>query len=123
MVSIEVAMTGNNILIPMIRTALPSLIAQQIVGVQPMTTSATGVFSMDLRIPHHSHPRYKFSRQWHIGRVSYDQNGDEVFKWCEGTFGSSPKNPDAWCRWYRYSGKQFYFRDEQDFVLFMLRWS
>lgn len=115
-------MTTNNIFISIVRNSMPTLIAQQIIGVQPMIGIGKSIFSTDLRIPYHSHPRYKFSRKWHIGEVNPSQNGDNVYKWCKENFGSPPKNPDAWCRWYRYSSRKFYFRDEQDMLLFTLRW-
>ena len=115
-------MTTNNILIPVIRTALPLLTAQQIVGVQPMTAITWRTITTDFKIPYAVHPRYKFSRQWHIQRINH-YRGDEVYQWCEKAFGPHPKNPDAWCRWYRYSTKKFYFRDEQDAMFFVLRWS
>lgn len=115
-------MTTNNILIPMIRVLHPTVIAQQLVGVQPMTAASGQVFSIDTQFPYDSHPCYKFSRQWHIGKVSVYQSANLVHKWCEETFGPHPKNPDAWCRWYRYSIKRFYFRDEQDILMFKLKW-
>lgn len=110
------------IIMPMIRHAMPGILAQQITGVQPMSISAGRIFSLDLRVPYKQHPKYKFSRNWFIGRVN-NSDGDEVHKWCKEMFGNQPINPDAWCRWYRYSSQQFYFRDVHDYEWFMLRWS
>lgn len=115
-------MTSNDILIPVIRATVPSLTAQQIVGVQPKAAHSWGRISSDYKIPYSVHPRYKFSRRWYIHRINHFR-GAEVYKWCEQQFGPHPKNPDAWCRWYRYSIRQFYFRDEQDYAWFVLRWS
>ena len=116
-------MTANNIFIPKIRVVHPTVIATEIVGVQPMTGPVGQIFTTDMRILYHQHPRYKFSRQWHIQRIHRYSDADEVYQWCEKAFGPHPKNPDAWCRWYRYSTKKFYFRDEQDAMFFVLRWS
>lgn len=111
----------SNVIIPIIRNIYPSLIAQQIIGVQPMTGSYESLF--DLIFEYHVHPRYKFSRKWYIGEVKSIIDKTVVLEWCENFFGSHPKNPDAWCRWYRYSTSKFYFRDEKDYTLFLLRWS
>ena len=112
---------NTKVLMPLIRNVLPSLIAQQIVGVQPMSASA-GAFSMDYEIPYAVHPRYKFSRKWHVGVAHMGASALEVYAWCSENFGTHPVNPDAWSRWYRYSYKKFYFRDEVDYVAFLLRW-
>jgi hypothetical protein len=46
---------------------------------------------------------------------------DEVMCWCRDTYGSEgPGLPnDRWCE---YRGK-FWFRDEKDLAVFVLRWS
>lgn len=115
----------TKILIPMIRKVYPNIIAQSILGVQPMSGPTYRTFTMDADyvIPYHTHPKYKFSRKWFIGKVHRGDIGDDAAKWCAINFGNQPKNPDAWCRWYRYSSKQFYFRDEKDYHWFVLRWS
>lgn len=105
---------NTKVLMPLIRNVLPSLIAQQIVGVQPI--------SLDYQIPYSVHPRYKFSRKWNIGVAHMGASALEVYAWCSENFGTHPVNPDAWSRWYRYSYKKFYFRDEADYVAFLLRW-
>ena len=48
---------------------------------------------------------------------------NEVRAWCWEQFGPHPRNPDAWSRWeHRYANK-IHFRDEQDYMWFLLRWS
>lgn len=107
------------LLIPILRTALPKLMAQQIVGVQPMTDSLRkGFFHLTT-----TEPKYKFSRaKWY---QAYFNSADyyAVDKWCEEQFGPHPKNPDAWSRWWHKFEDSILFRDEKDYVLFMLRWS
>lgn len=67
--------------------------------------------------------KYKFSRaNWYRARYSWlDYNA--VMAWCAEHFGAHPKRPDAWSRWQTaaWSG-QLLFRDEEDFVLYTLRW-
>ncbi len=110
----------NKIIIPIIRNLYPKLIAQQIVGVQPMTTGGPSIF--EIRFDYHVHPRYKFSRKWYVGEINSKADKTDVIEWCNLHFGPHPKNPDVWCRWYRYSTSKFYFRDEKDYALFLLRW-
>lgn len=66
--------------------------------------------------------KYKFSRaKWYVAEFD-DKNYFEVEKWCEEQFGPHPKNPDAWCRWFHRYSEKIHFRDEKDYVFFMLRW-
>lgn len=112
------------ILIPLIRALYPSLLAQQIVGVQPMTSSAAGSFSLETEIPYPENPRRQFSRKWFSAKSRGEILAlDQVQSWCVDTFGPQPVCPDAWCRWYHYSTRTWRFRDEEDYVLFSLKWS
>ncbi len=66
--------------------------------------------------------KYKFSRNWY---QAYFNLADyhAVDAWCEQHFGPHPRNPDAWSRWWHKFEDSILFRDEKDYVLFMLRWS
>jgi hypothetical protein len=72
--------------------------------------------------------KYKFSRaKWHtvdIGMGSWrlGREYNDIITWCNETFGAHPKKPDAWSRWWVGIG-QIYFRDQQDLVLYKLKWS
>lgn len=67
-------------------------------------------------------PKYKFSRsKWYEAKLF--KNIDDALDWCEQQFGKEPNHPDAWSRWYFNVNRTFRFRDEKDYVLFMLRWS
>lgn len=102
-------------MIPLIRKQIPAMVAQEIVGVQPMNE----VRLFKLRNP----TKYKFSRaKWYEAEFD-DKYYFEVDKWCEEQFGPHPKNPDAWCRWFHRDTYRIHFRDEKDYVLFCLRWS
>lgn len=67
--------------------------------------------------------KYKFSRaNWYQAEFN-DKDYFEVDAWCEQHFGKHPTNPDAWSRWWHKFHNSILFRDEKDYILFMLRWS
>lgn len=66
-------------------------------------------------------PKYKFSRKWYQAEFHPD-NYFAVDEWCAQQFGPHPKQPDAWSRWWHKFENSILFRDEKDYVLFMLRW-
>jgi hypothetical protein len=67
--------------------------------------------------------KYKFTRKWHKASMwKSDERTSDVDAWCTENFGPMPANPDAWCRWSRDILSTYYFRDEQDYFLFRLRW-
>ena len=108
------------LMIPILRTALPKLMAQEIVGVQPM--SAGAVFAP--YIPKvMTKSKYKFSRaNWYVAEFE-EKYYWEVEAWCTVQFGPHPRHPDAWSRWVHQYESKIHFRDEKDYVLFCLRWS
>lgn len=68
-------------------------------------------------------PKYQFSRaQWYEAVFNIN-NYTDVVHWCTEQFGPHPRNPDAWCRWNHKYEDRIYFRDEQDYILFQLKWS
>lgn len=67
--------------------------------------------------------QYKFSRaKWYEGKFDW-RKYEEVHNWCEQHFGKHPKRPDAWSRWNHMYEDMILFRDEKDYMLFVLRWS
>jgi hypothetical protein len=67
-------------------------------------------------------PKYKFSRaKWYEAKLPRDQQA--AFAWCVKQFGPEPTNTDAWTRWYFNVDRKFRFRDEKDYVMFILKWS
>lgn len=72
--------------------------------------------------------KYKFSRaKWHtvdigMGSWKLGREYNDIIAWCNETFGPHPKRSDAWSRWWVGIG-QIYFRDQQDLVLYKLKWS
>ena len=66
--------------------------------------------------------KYKFSREWYVAEFAIKDYTD-VIHWCREQFGPHPSQPDAWSRWiHRYEDK-IHFRDEKDYIWFVLRWS
>jgi len=71
--------------------------------------------------------KYKFTRaKWYDVTID-GKNEMAAISWCEEQFGRAATQPDAWARWYRvYTGispGNFRFRDEKDYILFVLRWA
>ena len=65
--------------------------------------------------------KYKFSRKWYQAYFNTDYYF-AVDEWCEQQFGPHPKNPDAWSRWWHKFEDSILFRDEEDYMMFVLRW-
>ena len=116
----SVTTTGRQILMPIIRQVYPQLLAQSIVGVQPMTDSVGEIFTMKASFNPQS--KYKFSRaKWYEADHRYDDY-EEVIAWCTEHFGPRPRYPDAWTRWCDIHIDRIRFRDEKDYQWFILRW-
>ena len=102
-------------LIPLLRKQLPVMVAQEIVGVQPMPD----ITYRTLTLPK---PKYKFSRaNWYVAEFD-TRYYFEVEEWCKEQFGPHPKNPEAWSRWLHMYEDKIHFRDEKDYLMFLLRW-
>jgi hypothetical protein len=121
-IAASVTATAQKILMPMIRNLYPQVLAQSILGVQPMTGSVGEVFTVKkARLRYES--KYKFSRaKWYDADHHYDDY-EEVMAWCTEHFGPRPRRPDAWTRWYDIHIDRIRFRDEKDYAWFVLRWS
>lgn len=78
------------------------------------------IFEKDSRV--WSKKKYNFSRaKWYVAGFSI-KDYVEVDKWCEQQFGPHPTTTDAWSRWCWKFDQKIQFRDEKDYVLFLLRW-
>lgn len=66
--------------------------------------------------------KYNFSRNWYVAEFDYKRYA-EVIAWSTAQFGPRPRASDAWTRWFSNYGDRIFFRDEQDYMLFILRWS
>ena len=66
--------------------------------------------------------KYKFSRaKWYAVVYNYNYY-HEVFEWCIEQFGPHPNPPDAWSRWAHKYEDTIHFRDQEDYMMFVLRW-
>jgi hypothetical protein len=105
---------------------LKQYIALDIIGVQSMPAFAGEIFSITRNRfgkPMRD-PKYQFSRKdWFIADLfNKGYHMSEVREWCTEQFGLKSENPDAWSRWINNTNSLFRFRDEKDYVLFVLRW-
>ena len=66
--------------------------------------------------------KYKFSREWLKADYRHEDY-DKVVIWCIEHFGPPDRKPDAWSRWRHAYFDQMWFRDQADYILFVLRWS
>ena len=115
--------TANNLLLPLIRKALPSLIAQSVIGVQPMTTQTGAMFGLRARYTMPSCPMFGVVLLHHVdlpGPAEYD----EIVAWADEHLWQSHQSlyaygahetDDAWV--WRWS-----FKTVTDATLFKLRW-
>ena len=69
-------------------------------------------------------PKHQFSRaKWYEADLfNKGYRMDEVREWCVEQFGPQDHNPDAWSRWTNNMNSTFRFRDEVDYILFVLKW-
>ena len=101
--------------IPIIRKLIPSIIAKELVGVQPMSTPAGQVFSMGAR---YSRPKLfcwideyaEYSYRVRIEGYDYD----EILNWCKSTYDSEIYN----CH-----GQTLTFKYQKHLDWFILKWS
>lgn len=120
----------NKALIPIIRKLMPTTIAQQIVGVQPMPSSAFNTFSFDgsnRKDEMTTGEDFTYEQAYWAqpdlgGPYSLRQERyKEIHEWAGNTFGKHTKewnNP----RWSA-SDRKYWFKHEKDRLLFVLKWS
>ena len=112
-------MTISNFVCNMIRKQLPILMSQAIASAQPMTFPIQRITMKFMLTPK---SKYKFSRDWYVAEFNVKDFTD-VVHWCREQFGPHPRHPDAWSRWKHTYENKIHFRDEQDYMWFLLRWS
>jgi hypothetical protein len=124
----NITATGQQILLPIIRQVYPSMIAHQILSVQPMSPTAldfNSIFNMKFTFDDPNiakfHKKYKFSRaKWYYCKCKFI-DGAKAYDWCREHFGPISKGGDAWMRW-KLEINQFRFLNEDDAIMFKLRW-
>ena len=115
----EITVLGQSIQI----RYLPPITPAQLSTVQPMSSNFNNLPTM--KWTYKSESKYKFTRaNWYVADFNWN-NYDEVYAWCTQQFGPEPpiSRQDAWTRWMHKYGDKIHFRDEKDYVWFMLRWS
>lgn len=109
------------ILIPMIRRVLPAIMADDLVGVQPMQESEwrTGEGKGQMReLEYWVQPPVGMGQVFAIRSQNFQKRSNIAAMqiWCEETFGMEYATD-----WYK-QGSAFYFLNETDRTAFMLRW-
>jgi hypothetical protein len=95
--------------------------AKELCSVQPMQGPVGEIFTMKFKVT--PAPKYNFSRaKWYTVAIGSNRIRPEMNEWCVNQFGHATMVPDAWSRWHC-SWCTFYFRDEKDYMLFILRWA
>lgn len=94
------------LMIPVLRTALPKLMAQDIIGVQPMNSAAGSIFG---QLTTNVFNKKYWPYQYNVGR----EDRWDIERWCYDNFKSR--------NWNSYRN-QFVFKRKEDAMLFALRW-
>lgn len=93
------------LMIPMIRKTMPQVIANQIIGVQPMTGVGRSIFSQFFD--------KQFNKKYWPYQYEITQDSREAERWCWERFKG---------RYWNSYGRKFVFKREKDAVIFALRW-
>lgn len=101
----SVAANGQKILLPMIRKVMPTIMAQQIVGRQPMT-GAGSIFNQFFA-------NKEYNKKYWPYQYVITQDSREAERWCWDQFKG---------RYWNNYGRNFVFKREKDAVMFALRW-
>lgn len=123
------------VLLPIIRQIVPGLIAQQICGVQPMSGQQRDTTPYEIGTSHEVDGDIEFfwvkpsqpnptMFLWSTTVSKAEKRNAEIMTWCFNTYGPRgiwgvDLNPGA--RWHA-SDQKYYFRNEADRTLFVLRW-
>ena len=103
----------SKVLLPLIRKVYPQMVAHQIVGVQPMNMEPQQrLQARDEPFNMYPYIAQRHADLWDLGFNHSDLVG--MKEWCNATLESSS--------WHYLQGK-FFFRNETDRTMFMLRWS
>lgn len=126
--------TVNPVLMPLVQRVMPNIIAQQIIGVQPMTGLSGQIFragtkhiltqkKRQMNKEHYKvflrlNDRKKSQKREDFYRAGYpwvdvdlNKNWQEMHKWCRDNFGENG---------YLWFGERFFFENENDRLLFIL---
>ncbi len=106
------------IFIPMIRKIVPTVIAQDIIGVQPMSDT-----EMKVGEGWYEEGKYFYwvSPPASIGMIFAYGSAleNDCYRWCQETFGECGNKDGIWF----YVASKYYFSREEDRTMFIMRWS
>ena len=108
------------VILPVIRNIMPDIIAEEILGVQPMTSQLMSVGTMD----HACSTWYWVTPPYNldIGWDDMVSRNKEIQEWCDEIYGDKGDWSDPDCRWWT-SNRKYIFKNEEDRTMFVLRWS
>lgn len=115
---------NKSVIIPIIRKINPSLIASQMVGVQPMSGSAglsPHIFRDKIVSYMEAVEVNNIMVDYYAVKIQYGYyfSYTEIQQWCENTF----IKEDEPYRWYMRNSNVYLFKSEEDRNWFLLRWS
>lgn len=110
----------SKVILPVIRNVSSQMIADEILGVQPMTSHPMTVGEMDHACStwYWAIPPHDLSIPW---EDMIDRN-KEIQNWCDEIYGDKGDWSDPDCRWWA-SNRKYIFKNEEDRTMFVLRWS
>lgn len=103
----------QSVLIPMIRKITPQLIAQELVGVQPM-----GPLRKELELGYSAEQSYSY---WVMPKNFTNFDWASMDNWLKEVMGDGGWH-DTDSRWIG-SDRRYWFKKESDRTMFVLRWS
>lgn len=108
------------VILPVIRNTMPNIIAEEILGVQPMTYTPmqTGENYNKARAEFWVSPAYDPGLPWE----DMVNRNRQINEWCEEVYGAKGDWSDPHCRWHA-SNRKYIFHNEEDRTMFILRWS
>lgn len=108
------------VVLPVIRNVMPNIIAEEILGVQPMTSQLMSVGTMD----HACSTWYWVTPPYNldIGWDDMVSRNKEIQEWCDEIYGDKGDWSDPDCRWWT-SNRKYIFKNEEDRTMFVMRWS
>lgn len=121
----------SSILLPTIRKTMPGLIAQQIVGIQPMSNPSGMIYGMKsifdtiIKTCMEVIEIEGVMVEYYAVNIPYgyfskhNVETDEIYEWCNKAF-SDESITD---RWYSRGYRTYLFKNEEDRNWFLLRWS
>ena len=110
------------VIMPSIKSIIPKIIAQEIVGVQPMTSQPMTVGEMDHACStwYWAQPASNPGEIFELDKTR--QYYHDIETWIEEHCGPQGSWHDPDCRWWA-SNRKYIFKNKEDRTLFVLRWS